>query len=84
MATRPAVFLKNAWTKELVLVTSFTIMALAIILPPLRPYTKYTNMINKATPYSYPVPLLDDGNMPYVPSHSQDPQGPSLEWLKKL
>ncbi|CAD7672337.1 unnamed protein product [Nyctereutes procyonoides] len=22
--------------------------------------------------------------MPDVPSHPQDPQGPSLEWLKKL
>ncbi|XP_024653422.1 NADH dehydrogenase [ubiquinone] 1 alpha subcomplex subunit 3 isoform X1 [Macaca nemestrina] len=30
------------------------------------------------------VPVRDDGNMPDVPSHPQDPQGPSLEWLKKL
>uniref|UniRef100_A0A8C9PNE8 NADH dehydrogenase [ubiquinone] 1 alpha subcomplex subunit 3 n=1 Tax=Spermophilus dauricus TaxID=99837 RepID=A0A8C9PNE8_SPEDA len=56
----------------------------AVILPPLSPYTKYAIMINKATPYNYPVPLRDDGNMPDVPSHPQDPQGPSLEWLKKL
>uniref|UniRef100_A0A9L0SG51 NADH dehydrogenase [ubiquinone] 1 alpha subcomplex subunit 3 n=1 Tax=Equus caballus TaxID=9796 RepID=A0A9L0SG51_HORSE len=56
----------------------------AIILPILSPYTKYSIMINKATPYTYPVPLRDDGNMPDVPSHPQDPQGPSLEWLKKL
>ncbi|ELK32905.1 NADH dehydrogenase [ubiquinone] 1 alpha subcomplex subunit 3 [Myotis davidii] len=41
-------------------------------------------MINKVTPYNYPVPVRDDGNMPDVPSHPQDPQGPSLEWLKKL
>ena len=42
----------------------------------LSPYTKYSFMLNWATPY--------DGNMPDVPSHSQDPQGPSLEWLKRL
>ncbi|KAK2089111.1 NADH dehydrogenase [ubiquinone] 1 alpha subcomplex subunit 3 [Saguinus oedipus] len=56
-------------------------------------------MINKATPYNYPatddvlvsatpscptVPVRDDGNMPDIPSHPQDPQGPSLEWLKNL
>uniref|UniRef100_A0A9L0R9A4 NADH dehydrogenase [ubiquinone] 1 alpha subcomplex subunit 3 n=1 Tax=Equus caballus TaxID=9796 RepID=A0A9L0R9A4_HORSE len=79
-----AAFLKNAWAKEPVLVASFTIAGLAIILPILSPYTKYSIMINKATPYTYPVPLRDDGNMPDVPSHPQDPQGPSLEWLKKL
>ncbi|KAM6223570.1 NADH dehydrogenase [ubiquinone] 1 alpha subcomplex subunit 3 [Rhynchocyon petersi] len=84
MASRIAAFLKNAWAKEPVLVVSFTIGGLAIILPPLSPYTKYASMINQATPYSYPVPLRDDGNMPDVPSHPQDPQGPSLEWLKKL
>lgn len=31
----------------------------------------------------YPVPLQDDGNMPDLPSYPQEPQGPSLEWLKK-
>ena len=50
----------------------------------LSPYTKYSLMLNRATPYNYPVPLQDDGNMPDVPSHSQDPQDPSLEWLKRL
>nr|XP_015194958.1 PREDICTED: NADH dehydrogenase [ubiquinone] 1 alpha subcomplex subunit 3 [Lepisosteus oculatus] len=30
------------------------------------------------------VPLRDDGNMPEVPSHPCDPQGPTLDWMKKL
>lgn len=84
MAGRLATFLRNAWAKEPVLVVSFTIAGLAIVLPSLSPYTKYSAMINQVTPYNYPVPLRDDGNMPDVPSHPQDPQGPSLEWLKKL
>lgn len=84
MARRLAAFLENAWTKEQVLVKSFTIRGLAIIIPPLSPYTKYAVMINQVTPYNYPVPIRDDGNMYYIPSHPQDPQGPSLEWLKKL
>ncbi|XP_037674834.1 NADH dehydrogenase [ubiquinone] 1 alpha subcomplex subunit 3 isoform X2 [Choloepus didactylus] len=84
MAARVAAFLKNAWAKEPVLVVSFTIGGLAFIVPALSPYTKYSNMINQATPYNYPVPVRDDGNMPDVPSHPQDPQGPSLEWLKNL
>lgn len=84
MAGRIASFLKNAWAKEPVLVASFAIGGLAIILPSLSPYTNYAIRINRATPYNYPVPLRDDGNMPDVPSHPQDPQGPSLEWLKNL
>ncbi|XDB60509.1 PREDICTED: NADH dehydrogenase [ubiquinone] 1 alpha subcomplex subunit 3 [Capra hircus] len=84
MAPRVAAFLKNVWAKEPVLVASFAIAGLAVILPTLSPYTKYSLMINRATPYNYPVPLRDDGNMPDVPSHPQDPQGPSLEWLKRL
>ncbi|XP_024597997.1 NADH dehydrogenase [ubiquinone] 1 alpha subcomplex subunit 3 isoform X1 [Neophocaena asiaeorientalis asiaeorientalis] len=79
-----AAFLRNVWAKEPVIVASLTIGGLAIILPALSPYIKYSIMINEATPYNYPVPLRDDGNMPDVPSHPQDPQGPSLEWLKKL
>ncbi|XP_059521789.1 NADH dehydrogenase [ubiquinone] 1 alpha subcomplex subunit 3 isoform X1 [Myotis daubentonii] len=55
-----------------------------LLLPFVSPFTKYATMINKVTPYNYPVPVRDDGNMPDVPSHPQDPQGPSLEWLKKL
>ncbi|XP_075392675.1 NADH dehydrogenase [ubiquinone] 1 alpha subcomplex subunit 3 [Tenrec ecaudatus] len=84
MATKFVTFLKNAWAKEPVLVVSFTIAGLAVTLPLCSPYTKYSSMMNQATPYSYPVPLRDNGNMPDVPSHPQDPQGPSLEWLKKL
>ncbi|XP_004396047.1 PREDICTED: NADH dehydrogenase [ubiquinone] 1 alpha subcomplex subunit 3-like [Odobenus rosmarus divergens] len=84
MAGRLATFLKDAWAKEQVLVISFTIGGLALILPTLSPFTRYATMINQATPYNYPVPLRDDGNMPDVPSHPQDPQGPSLEWLKNL
>uniref|UniRef100_A0A2I3LYL7 NADH dehydrogenase [ubiquinone] 1 alpha subcomplex subunit 3 n=1 Tax=Papio anubis TaxID=9555 RepID=A0A2I3LYL7_PAPAN len=84
MAARLSSFLKNAWDKEPVLVASFVIGGLAIIMPTFSPYVKYSIMINKATPYNYPVPVRDDGNMLDVPSHPQDPQGPSLEWLKKL
>ncbi|XP_008825957.1 NADH dehydrogenase [ubiquinone] 1 alpha subcomplex subunit 3 [Nannospalax galili] len=84
MAGRLAAFLKNAWAKEPVLVVSFAVGGLALILPPLSPYTKYAIMINEATPYNYPVPLRDDSNMPDVPSHPQDPEGPSLKWLKDL
>ncbi|KAM6154603.1 NADH dehydrogenase [ubiquinone] 1 alpha subcomplex subunit 3 [Erethizon dorsatum] len=84
MASRVTAFLKNAWAQEPVLVVSFVLGGLAITVPLLSPYTKYANMINQATPYNYPVPVRDDGNMPDVPSHPQDPQGPSLEWLKKF
>nr|XP_010960147.1 PREDICTED: NADH dehydrogenase [ubiquinone] 1 alpha subcomplex subunit 3 isoform X4 [Camelus bactrianus] len=84
MAARIAAFLKSTWAKEPVLVASFTIGALAIIVPTLSPSTRYAVMINRSTPYNYPVPVRDDGNMPDVPSHPQDPQGPSLDWLKKL
>ncbi|XP_006888589.1 PREDICTED: NADH dehydrogenase [ubiquinone] 1 alpha subcomplex subunit 3-like [Elephantulus edwardii] len=84
MAIRLAAFLKNAWAKEPVLVVSFTIAGLTIIMPSLRPYIKYASMINEITPNSYPVLHRDDGNMPDMPSHPQDPQGSSLEWLKKL
>ncbi|XP_049567327.1 NADH dehydrogenase [ubiquinone] 1 alpha subcomplex subunit 3-like [Orcinus orca] len=77
-------FLKNAWAKELVLVVSFTIGGLIIILPTISPCTKYAIMINQASPYNHTVLLLDHGNITNGSSHSQDPQGPSLEWLKKL
>ncbi|XP_043852542.1 NADH dehydrogenase [ubiquinone] 1 alpha subcomplex subunit 3-like [Dromiciops gliroides] len=84
MAGRLGWFLKEAWSKEPVLTVSFAIRTMALLLPPLRPYTKYATMINQATPYNYPVPVRDDGNMPDIPSHPQDPQGPSLQWLKNL
>lgn len=45
-----------------------------VILPAFHPYTKHMAIINKITPYNYPVPLLDDGNMPHVPNHSQGPR----------
>ncbi|XP_054942905.1 NADH dehydrogenase [ubiquinone] 1 alpha subcomplex subunit 3-like [Physeter macrocephalus] len=77
-------FLKNAWAKELVLVVSSTIGGLIIILPTMSPYTEYAIMINQASPYNHTVLLLDNGNIPNGSSHPQDPQGPSLEWLKKL
>jgi len=41
-------------------------------------------MINQATPYNYPVSARDNGNMPDVTSHPQEPLGPSLERLKNL
>ncbi|KAL0591146.1 hypothetical protein AAY473_038661 [Plecturocebus cupreus] len=47
-------FLKNAWAKEPILVVSI-IRTLAVILPPISPYFKYAVMINKATPYNYPI-----------------------------
>ncbi|XP_043842202.1 NADH dehydrogenase [ubiquinone] 1 alpha subcomplex subunit 3-like [Dromiciops gliroides] len=76
MAGRLGWFLKEAWAKEPVLTVSFAISIMALLLTP---YTKYTGMINQATPYNYPVPVQDDGNMPDIPSHPQDPQ-----WLKNL
>ncbi|XP_043837652.1 NADH dehydrogenase [ubiquinone] 1 alpha subcomplex subunit 3-like [Dromiciops gliroides] len=71
--------LKEAWAKEPVLTVSFTIRTMALLLPLLSSYTKYTSMINQATPYNYPVPVRDDGNMSDITSHPQDPQGPSLQ-----
>uniref|UniRef100_A0A8C0H0T6 NADH dehydrogenase [ubiquinone] 1 alpha subcomplex subunit 3 n=1 Tax=Chelonoidis abingdonii TaxID=106734 RepID=A0A8C0H0T6_CHEAB len=76
--------LKNAWAKEPVITVSFAIGILAAVTPLLSPYTKYSGMINRATPYVYPVPVRDDGNMPDIPSHPCDKEGPSLDWLKKL
>ncbi|XP_074070179.1 NADH dehydrogenase [ubiquinone] 1 alpha subcomplex subunit 3-like [Macrotis lagotis] len=84
MAGRLGRFLKEAWAKEPVVTMSFTIGTMALLLPPLSPHTKYAGMMNRATPYNYPVPVRDDGNMPDIPSHPQDPEGPSLQWLKNL
>lgn len=44
----------------------------------LSPLNKYRVMIIQAIPYNYPVPLLDDRNMPEVPSHARGPLGPKL------
>ncbi|XP_029440633.1 NADH dehydrogenase [ubiquinone] 1 alpha subcomplex subunit 3 [Rhinatrema bivittatum] len=84
MAARIAAFLKNAWAKEPVITVAVTVGVLAMVVPLISPYTKYSAMMNKAVPYTYPVPLRDDGNMPDIPSHPTDKLGPSLEWLKKL
>uniref|UniRef100_A0A4X2KHR3 NADH dehydrogenase [ubiquinone] 1 alpha subcomplex subunit 3 n=1 Tax=Vombatus ursinus TaxID=29139 RepID=A0A4X2KHR3_VOMUR len=83
-AVRLSWFLKGAWGKEPMLTMSFTIGTMALLIPPISPYTKYTGMIKRAVPYNYPVLIQDDGNMPDIPSHPQDPQSPSLQWLKNL
>uniref|UniRef100_A0A4W4HQU7 NADH dehydrogenase [ubiquinone] 1 alpha subcomplex subunit 3 n=1 Tax=Electrophorus electricus TaxID=8005 RepID=A0A4W4HQU7_ELEEL len=77
-------FLKTAWNKEPVVTAACGLGVLALILPLVSPYTEYAAMINKATPYNYPVPVRDDGNMPDVPAHPCDPQGPKLDWIKNL
>ncbi|XP_032727202.1 NADH dehydrogenase [ubiquinone] 1 alpha subcomplex subunit 3-like [Lontra canadensis] len=89
MAERPTAYLKDAWARELVLVAFFTTGAggaayynSALLCLPHG--TKYAMMINQVTAYNQPVPPQDDGNMPHMPSHPQDLQGPRLEWLKKL
>ncbi|XP_038608529.1 NADH dehydrogenase [ubiquinone] 1 alpha subcomplex subunit 3 [Tachyglossus aculeatus] len=84
MAARFTNFLKESWAKEPVLTVSAVIGSLALVLPYLSPLTKYSGLIHDATPYNYPVPVRDDGNMPDVPSHPCDPQGPSLDWLKNM
>lgn len=68
MARRLIAIFKNSWAKELVLVMFFTIMGLAIIMPPLSPNTKYAAMINQVTPYCYPVSVGDGGNGPTCPA----------------
>ncbi|XP_054827044.1 NADH dehydrogenase [ubiquinone] 1 alpha subcomplex subunit 3-like [Eublepharis macularius] len=78
------VYLKNAWAKEPIIVVSFAIGIIAVTVPWVSPLTKYTGMISQATPYTYPVPVQDDGNMPNIPSHTCDKEGPSIEWLKNF
>uniref|UniRef100_A0AAV2ZWX5 NADH dehydrogenase [ubiquinone] 1 alpha subcomplex subunit 3 n=1 Tax=Pyxicephalus adspersus TaxID=30357 RepID=A0AAV2ZWX5_PYXAD len=77
-------FLKNAWNKEPVITVSAGIGILAVMLPFISPYTKYAAKYNQAVPYTYPVPVRDDGNMPDVPSHPCEKVGPNLDWLKNL
>uniref|UniRef100_A0A3Q2Q4L4 NADH dehydrogenase [ubiquinone] 1 alpha subcomplex subunit 3 n=1 Tax=Fundulus heteroclitus TaxID=8078 RepID=A0A3Q2Q4L4_FUNHE len=55
-----------------------------MVLPFVSPYTKYTAMMNSIVPYTYPVPVRDDGNMPDVPSHPCEAKGRSLEWFKNM
>ncbi|OCT70770.1 NADH dehydrogenase [ubiquinone] 1 alpha subcomplex subunit 3 [Xenopus laevis] len=77
-------FLKNAWAKEPVITVSAAIGILAVAIPLVSPYTKYTALLNQSTPYNYPVPVRDDGNMPDVPSHPADKLGPNLDWFKNM
>ncbi|KAJ1131458.1 hypothetical protein NDU88_009795 [Pleurodeles waltl] len=84
MASKIGAFLKNAWAKEPVITVSAFIGIFAVVAPLLSPYTKYSLRINQATPYCYPVPIRDDGNLPDVPSHPMDNLGPNLQWLKEL
>ncbi|XP_053216917.1 NADH dehydrogenase [ubiquinone] 1 alpha subcomplex subunit 3 isoform X2 [Podarcis raffonei] len=77
-------FLKNAWGKDPVVVLSFGIGFMALVVPWVSPLTKYSSMMTQAVPYTYPVPVRDDGNMPDIPSHPCDKEGPSLEWLKNF
>uniref|UniRef100_A0A3Q3QHS5 NADH dehydrogenase [ubiquinone] 1 alpha subcomplex subunit 3 n=1 Tax=Monopterus albus TaxID=43700 RepID=A0A3Q3QHS5_MONAL len=77
-------FLKNAWNKEPIIVVSCVIGLTGFVLPFISPFTKYTAMLNAATPYNYPVPMRDDGSMPDVPSHPCETRGNRLEWLRKL
>ncbi|KAM8927564.1 NADH dehydrogenase [ubiquinone] 1 alpha subcomplex subunit 3 [Pelodytes ibericus] len=82
--TKIGAFLKNAWAKEPVITVASVIGIAAVILPIVSPYTQYTGMLNRATPYAYPVPVRDDGNMPDVPSHPADKVGPNLDWFKNM
>ncbi|XP_041038332.1 NADH dehydrogenase [ubiquinone] 1 alpha subcomplex subunit 3-like [Carcharodon carcharias] len=77
-------FLKNAWSKEPVIMTSLAIGSIALITAAVSPMADTQARLNKAVPYKYPVPVRDDGNMPDIPSHPSDKIGPSLEWMKKL
>ncbi|CAJ1062382.1 NADH dehydrogenase 1 alpha subcomplex subunit 3 [Notolabrus celidotus] [Xyrichtys novacula] len=79
-----AAFLKNAWNKEPVILTSCVIGLAGLVLPFISPMTKYTAMINAAVPYNYPVPVRDDGNLPDVPEHPCKPSGDNLAWLRDL
>lgn len=70
--------------KQRTLTVSAGIGIFALVLPIVSPYTKYASMYNKAIPYTYPVPVRDNGNMPDVPSHPCEKVGPTLDWLKNL
>ncbi|XP_030051276.1 NADH dehydrogenase [ubiquinone] 1 alpha subcomplex subunit 3-like [Microcaecilia unicolor] len=84
MASRIGGFLKKLWAEQPVITVAIAIGIVAVVTPLVSPYTKYSSMMNKAVPYTYPVPLRDDGNMPDVPSHPCDKLGPNLDWLKNL
>ncbi|NXU44144.1 NDUA3 dehydrogenase, partial [Drymodes brunneopygia] len=46
--------LRTLWNKEPVIAASLAIAVVAIVSPLLSPFTKYSGMINRATPYTYP------------------------------
>ncbi|XP_032995341.1 NADH dehydrogenase [ubiquinone] 1 alpha subcomplex subunit 3-like [Lacerta agilis] len=75
-------FLKNAWSKDQIIVLSFGIGFMTLLGPWVSPLTKFSAMINQAASYTYPVLVQDDGNMPDIPSHSCDKEGPSKELLR--
>ncbi|XP_076010847.1 NADH dehydrogenase [ubiquinone] 1 alpha subcomplex subunit 3 [Genypterus blacodes] len=81
---RAVAYLMNAWNKQPVIVAACVVGLAGAIIPFISPMTKYSGMINAATPYVYPVPLRDDGNLPDVPAHPSEAKGQNLEWLKKL
>ncbi|KAM4652907.1 NADH dehydrogenase [ubiquinone] 1 alpha subcomplex subunit 3 [Discoglossus pictus] len=82
--TKVGAFLKNAWNKEPVITAAAAIGILAVVVPVVSPYTKYSGILNRAVPYCYPVPVRDDGNMPDVPSHPTEKVGPNLDWFKNM
>ncbi|KAG8434120.1 hypothetical protein GDO86_012480 [Hymenochirus boettgeri] len=84
MAAKIGAFLKNMWAKEPVITAAASIGILAIVIPVVSPYTKYTALLNQSVPYNYPVPVRDDGNLPDVPSHPTDKVGPNLDWFKNF
>ncbi|XP_026538188.1 NADH dehydrogenase [ubiquinone] 1 alpha subcomplex subunit 3 [Notechis scutatus] len=79
---RMVTYIKTAWGKEPVIVSSVVIAIVAVTLPLVSPYTRYTALMNERMPYHYPVPVRDDGNMPDIPAHPCDKEG-EVDWLKK-
>ncbi|XP_058036816.1 NADH dehydrogenase [ubiquinone] 1 alpha subcomplex subunit 3 isoform X1 [Ahaetulla prasina] len=80
---RMVTYVKTAWGKEPVIVSSVVIALVAVALPWVSPYSRYSALMNERMPYHYPVPVRDDGNMPDIPVHPCDKEGDQLEWLKK-
>ncbi|XP_034275384.1 NADH dehydrogenase [ubiquinone] 1 alpha subcomplex subunit 3 isoform X1 [Pantherophis guttatus] len=80
---RMVTYVKTAWGKEPVIVSSLVIAIVAAALPWVSPYTRYSTLMNERMPYHYPVPVRDDGNMQDIPAHPCDKEGDQLDWLKK-
>ncbi|XP_015666441.1 NADH dehydrogenase [ubiquinone] 1 alpha subcomplex subunit 3 [Protobothrops mucrosquamatus] len=81
--SRMVTYMKTAWGKEPVIVSSIVIAVVAVTLPWVSPYAHYSTLMNENMPYHYPVPVRDDGNMPDIPAHPCDKEGERLEWMKK-